>query len=896
MARDPLMKCLVFVDAAVTDCQHFLQSAADNTEVVVLAGDRSGVEQMTAALQRHPEVDQVHVVSHGAPGKLYLGNESLSLANLATYQSRIADWFSQPATLFLYGCNVAAGDQGMLFLQSLHELTGAAIAASDDRTGNAALGGDWDLEVTIGDVTPSLAFHPEALKSYSGVLGTFDVPAGDVAALIAAIDSANSNPDDASTINLAGGTYTLTTFAPGTDTFQFPVGFFYGRTGLPRITTTITINGNGATIKREADPDNPFRLFLVDGNSTSAAGNLTLNNLTLTGGRTEDTAARPAGIHDDGGAIANYRGSLTVNNVTFTNNSASDDGGAILNLEGNATIANSTFNNNTAGDGGGAIENDGGGAGLPDSVLVVTNSNFTANTANQGGAIRNRNNSTLDITGGTIQNNTATGGGGGIFNSDSSVSNVVGTSFTNNQSPAGTPNNFGGTTVTAVSLASAGTPSEQGSVPGTFTITLDSPAPAGGAVFEFSVGGTATLTADYTVTGATTFTGTNGTVTVAGGATTATITITPVDDAVFDPNETVQLALTGGPNAGGGRAYTISNTPATLTILDNDAPPIGNNPTLSQVSPNVFLVGGTGGNLSFTLNQRSAAFINELGVFLVDDDAGTVGGLAPGSAGYVNAALSPARRNVIYSVLDPARSGTLTSLTDFTRELRYAAGSRLRFYIVSNSTTDAVLAGQTPASQVLFGVPANLQVTAQGANRFVLRFEDSVDADFNDLEVTVSTNTNGALVRGTTFQGVREVVDLTGTGNGRAVIVASEAAFNNTIGFYAVDDALTGRITTANGVFNPGDANYAREAVLNRVDINNMTAGRIYAPFIISNNTAQGFLAAPNQVNAFFAYLAANVDGRDHIRLLGSNLFGFEDQLGGGDNDFNDAIVRVTIS
>lgn len=754
MAQELLMKRLVFVDAAVTDCQHFVQSAADGTEVVVLTGDRPGVEQITAALHHHPEVDQVHVVSHGAPGRLYLGNESLSLENLAAYQSQIADWFSQPATLFLYGCDVAAGDYGMSFLQSLHKLTGAAIAASDDRTGNAALGGDWDLEVTIGDVTPSLAFHPETLELYGGVLSSVNIPAGDVAALIAAI-----NNSSISVINLTSSTYTLTTFAAGTDTFAFPGGFFYGKTGLPYITRTLTINGNGATIQGAANPANPFRLFLVDGNTTGATGNLTLNNLTLTGGRTEASTAHPAGIHDDGGAIVNYRGSLTLNNVTVTNNKAADDGGAIINLEGNLTVNNSTFINNTAGDGGGAIDNDGAGAGPPDSVLVVTNSNFLANEALQGGAIRNRNNSTATITGGTIQGNTAIGAGGGTLTTDTSVTTIIGTSIANNVSP-----------------------------------------------------------------------------------------------------------------------------------------PIGSSPTLTQVSPNVFLVGGTGGNLKFTLNQRSAAFINELGVFLVDDDAGTVSGLAPGSAGYVNAALSPARRNVIYSALDPGRSGALTSLTDFTRELRYAANSRLRFYIVSNSTTDAVLAGQTPASQVLFGIPANLQVIAQGANSFVLRFEDSVDADFNDLEVTVSTNTNGALVPGTTFQGVREVVDLTGTGNGKAVLVAAEAAFNNTIGFYAVDDPLTGRITTANGVFNPGDANYAREAVLNHVDINNMAAGRVYAPFIISNNTVAGFLAAPNQVNAFFAYLAANVDGRDHIRLLGSNLFGFEDQLGGGDNDFNDAIVRVTIT
>ncbi len=898
MTRDPFTRCLIFVDAAVADYQHLVQGAVDGAEVFVLASDRPGVDQITATLKQHPDIEQVHVVSHGAPGTLYLGNDALSLDNLEAHRPQLADWFSHPTNLLLYGCDVAAGDQGRAFVRHLSTATGAAIAASDDRTGNPNLGGDWDLEVTVGNITPSLAFHPETLRTYAGVLAIFNVAAGDVAGLIAAIDAANAAPD-ADIINLVNSTYTLTTFAPGTDTFSFPGGFFYGRTGLPYITSPITINGNGATIAGAASAVNPFRLFLVDGNVPGNAGNLTLNNLILTGGRTEAPVGGKNGIYDDGGAIVNYRGTLTATNVTFNNNFAEDDGGALINIEGTATITNGVFTGNTAAgdddtnDGGGAIENDGGGAGLPDASLTLINPTITGNNAtDQGGGIRNRNNGTVNITGGSITGNTATAAGGGIFNTDTSVVNILGTNITGNTAPAGA--NLGGNPVINVSLVSAGTPSEQGSTPGTFTLTLGSAAPAGGATFGFSVGGTATFTTDYTIAGAASFTATTGTITVPAGATTATITLTPIDDSVFDPDETVQLTLTSGPDAGGSTTYNIANAPSSLTILDNDPPPIGNNPTLSQVSANVFLVGGTGGNLSFALNQRDAAFVNEIGVFLVDDDAGTVAGQAPGSAGYVTAALNASRRNVIYSVLDPLRSGSLISTSDSTRELRYAAGSRLRFYLVSNSTTDSVLAGQTATSQVFFGVPANLQITNQGGSQFNLRFEDSTDADFNDLVVTVSTNTNTGLVRGTTFQGVREVVDLIGTGNGRATVVASEAAFNNTIGFYRVTNALTGTITTAAGTFNPGDADYARQAVLNRVDPNNLTAGSIYAPFLISNNTAENFLAG--QGNAFFAYLGANADGRDHIRLLGSNLFGFEDQFGGGDNDFNDAIVRITIA
>jgi predicted outer membrane repeat protein len=50
---------------------------------------------------------------------------------------------------------------------------------------------------------------------------------------------------------------------------------------------------------------------------------------------------------------------LTVDNSTFTNNTANYDygGGAIYNYGGTLTVDNSTFRNNTATSGGGAIYN-----------------------------------------------------------------------------------------------------------------------------------------------------------------------------------------------------------------------------------------------------------------------------------------------------------------------------------------------------------------------------------------------------------------------------------------------------------------------------------------------------------------------------------------------------------
>ncbi|MEC4814532.1 MAG: DUF4347 domain-containing protein, partial [Scytonema sp. PMC 1069.18] len=81
-----------------------------------------------------------------------------------------ASAFLSSASILLYGCNVADGEVGRAFLAHFHQLTGANIAASAKRTGSAEKGGDWELEVTIGNIKSSLAFPKAVREAYSSVL------------------------------------------------------------------------------------------------------------------------------------------------------------------------------------------------------------------------------------------------------------------------------------------------------------------------------------------------------------------------------------------------------------------------------------------------------------------------------------------------------------------------------------------------------------------------------------------------------------------------------------------------------------------------------------------------------------------------------------------------------
>ncbi|MFZ6029817.1 MAG: choice-of-anchor Q domain-containing protein [Chloroflexota bacterium] len=154
---------------------------------------------------------------------------------------------------------------------------------------------------------------------------------GDVAELIATINTANSNGQN-DTINLvAGCVYTLTNADNATA----------GGTGLPVITSNITVNGNGAILQRDSGTANNFRIFYVD-----TGGVLVLDSLTLRNGN----------VAGAGGAIhINGTGYVILRRNTLNNNNATDGGAVYHNSSTGLTIDNSTISGNTASNQGGGI-------------------------------------------------------------------------------------------------------------------------------------------------------------------------------------------------------------------------------------------------------------------------------------------------------------------------------------------------------------------------------------------------------------------------------------------------------------------------------------------------------------------------------------------------------------
>lgn len=167
---------LVVIDGGLPDVDALVAGIVADTgrhvEVVVLDPDADGFVQLTELLSQRDDLDALHVISHGRAGALQLGNVTLDADSLEVRGAALTKWhraFRAGADILLYGCDLAGNLDGIRFMDTLGALTGTDVAASDDATGAAHLGGDWELEVVRGTVDTGIAFGAGIQRLYGSV-------------------------------------------------------------------------------------------------------------------------------------------------------------------------------------------------------------------------------------------------------------------------------------------------------------------------------------------------------------------------------------------------------------------------------------------------------------------------------------------------------------------------------------------------------------------------------------------------------------------------------------------------------------------------------------------------------------------------------------------------------
>src|SRR5262245_33304294 len=307
---------LVFVDTATPDYQSLVdamrtaaQADGINLEFVLIDAERDRVANINETLGQKLELDAIHVISHARDGAVQLGSTQLDFETLLKRAGQIKSWgnaLSEDGDILFYGCDLAASQEGKSLLEALSRLTGADVAASENVTGAATLGGDWNLEFRTGAIeAPVLVSLPEA-GEWDHLLATFTVTNTG--------DSGNGSLRDAiNSANTAGSNDTIVFNIPTSDpgysagTGKFTINL---QSALPTIggagTGNLLIDGWSEGVFLGTSGYNGDPLIMLNG---SGAGNnvsgLTIQNAQSTGSEIRGLIIsnfREDGIHIDAGA------------------------------------------------------------------------------------------------------------------------------------------------------------------------------------------------------------------------------------------------------------------------------------------------------------------------------------------------------------------------------------------------------------------------------------------------------------------------------------------------------------------------------------------------------------------------------------------------------------------
>jgi len=824
---------IIFVDSAVQDHQT-LTNSADGAQVFILNENSSAIEQITQALANQSDIEAIHILSHGSPGSLNLGSDTINNQNLPQFSNKIQQWgkaLTKNADILLYGCNVAAGDAGEEFISKLHQLTGAEIAASSTPIGNSTLGGNWELDVSTGKTSPTLAFKATVMATYPGVLTT-DL-------------STDSNSD-------GGVSVTLDPYGAFTDSLYNPVG---------AATASDSTFDSAVAIRLAASGQ---RTYLNTFNIGSF-GSLTDPGFTSTSGTTANSSFTYSGLNFTlnqsvsdllNGGIRT--GSLLTQTYTITNPGATS-----------AYVELTRYMENDIDFDGGGIGNDGSGRlveGGQDMLFQTdvaddasTASSFIGITSEGGTLLPQRYESNAysglqnRIRAGNPLANTISGDGadadeftdagngqdlgialgGNSFNiaSGQSVTYTTTTTF-----GSGTPNNIASTpNITLAILPSSVTEDGATNLVYTFTRTGNTTT---ALTVNFTVGGNATYNTDYTQTGAATFSGSNGTVTFAANSTTATVTIDPTADTTVELAETVQLTL-----ANASTYNVVTNTPVTGTITNDDATPNVNlaispstgteagttaitvTATASQAvvgaqTVNVALSGtATAADFtgtiptsitipagqttgSFTVNINNDALVegNETGTFTISNPSP---GITLGTTTTGNVAITDNDFPTVNLSVSPVTS-TETGSPVITVT---ATASQA---VVGAQTVNVALSGTATAADFTGTIPTSITIPAgQTTGSFTVNINNDALVEGNETGTFTISNPSPGITLGTTTTGNVAITDndfptvnlsvspATSTETGSPTITVTATASQAVVGDQTVNVALSGTATAA---------------------------------------------------------------------------------------------------
>ena len=774
----PQPRQIVFVDAVVSDADlAVLTEALDSrAEIIRLDSGRDGLSQMVEALSGRSDVAALHILSHGADGQVQLGDVVLTSANLDQYAEQLASIgsaLSDDGDILFYGCNLGASDAGVAFVDRIAVLSNADVAASDDLTGAASLGGDWDLEIQRGEIQADMPFSAVALADYSSVLA--------ITGNSGTVDFANS-PQAGS---FAGGAGVNVTYTSGGHTFVFD-----GTTESTYISANTYMNtSDGETkITISLQSGNVFNITSIDIQNQAGAGNdRTFTISSNIGGSVSSGAVADSTFKTVALSGANFTGIsklyvtidtasyFAIDNLVVSNISSPNNAPTLTGLPTDVSVTEDAASNL---DLSAATFADADG----DSLTVTLTAGAGTMTASSGGSVTvgGSGTGTLTLAGTAANINTFLDTVTNIkYTGASNASGNDATTITVNAND-GTVNPQLGTfnvDITAVNDA----PTVSG-VPTDVTVTEDSASNVDLSAASFADVDGNSLTVTLAVSAGTLAATTGGGVTV-GGSGTGTLTLAGTAANINTFLDTVtNIKYTGAANASG-------NNAATLTINANDGmvnPQLGtvnlditavnDAPTVSGLPAAVTVVEDTASNVDLSAASFADVDGDSLTVTLAAS-AGTLaattgGGVTVGGSGTGTLTLAGTAAN-INTFLD-----TLTNIK-YTGASNANGNNAATLTINANDGTVNPQLGTVNVNitavndaPTVSGLPTDVTVTEDSASNVDLSAASFADVDGNSLTVTLAVS--AGTLAATTGGGVT----VGGSGTGTLTLAGTAANIN----------------------------------------------------------------------------------------------------------------------
>ncbi|MCL4113502.1 UNVERIFIED_CONTAM: hypothetical protein GTU68_033657 [Idotea baltica] len=374
-----------------------------------------------------------------------------------------------------------------------------------------------------------------------------------------------------------------------------------------------------------------------------------------------------------------------------------------------------------------------------------------------------------------------------------------------------------------------------------------------------------------------------------------------------DVTDTEQLSL--NPVADAQSVNAESGVPVEITLTGNDGDALINEDIVFEITTDP--INGTvtnfdpvTGTLTYTPNADFSG-TETIGFGVSDQFLGEVAGRQTLSAVSVNVTALTLPFNIdLAAVSDDGVSDSddFTSVESWEISVSADQGTIVNVIVNGNRT----LAVEVSPGQYIATIPRENLVVGVNSVTVDSTLDGDTATSSTSLDITFAPDNNSGAYYVPGTVGETQTIDLEFT--------SRRANYNNEIGVYLVDDADG----SVNGLL-PGDDGYTNAVLTQSTtqilfrsgqgtgDTNSvtLTSGQRVGFYLISHISSELFLQVGaftngrmNVGNAFFSFDAANPDGQQHMQSVydsttGSMLMHWEDQLRGGDSDFNDIVISV---